>query len=546
MKSAVSSKILNYDIAIVGLGPTGATLANILGGYGWSVIGIEKEETLNLDSRAVHFDDEIMRIFQSIGLADEIAQTSVPLKKMEFIHSPVSKPFTHLYIGSQDSRYGYNGAFWFYQPTLERHLYEGTKRFKNVTTLYGHEIIDLVQNEHGVTATVTESRSKSVSSQNENLASPNSSFNIQAKYLIGCDGGRSFVRKQINIPLESANFDEPWVVVDTRMKSGKKNPDLPEYHRQYCNPSQPVTYVPMPEPYYRWEFMDVNHKGEEQATDPEYVRQQLKAFVDLDKIEIIRIAYYTFHGLWAKKWFKDRIILAGDAAHQTPPFLGQGMCSGIRDASMLGWRLDLLLKDSANKALLNSYESERYAHVKHLIYGAIFLGSIIQTRQKWKAAIRNTVLFGLLRRSPRLNTLFMNHANRKTPLEKGFIGTNCKALAGNLAIQPRIDLSNGTTVLLDELLGPDFSIILRKGKNFQVFQLNIQQISAKHMDLNQSNFQFSNFSLKQWFDKSKVDFVLIRPDRYVFDAAKERDIDKVIADFSQQFPLNTHINLTNY
>jgi len=527
-----------YDIAIVGLGPTGAVLANILGQYGWSVIGIDREEDIYYAPKAVHFDDEIMRIFQSIGLADEISKTSEAFKEMEFMLNFSGKPAAKGLVGSQDARYGYNGAFWFHQPTLEKHFRDGLTRFQNVTTLYGYEVIDIEQNENQVSLSIKDSK-EPLSAKNTHTEST-----IHAKYLVGCDGGRSFVRKKANLNLETADFDEPWIVVDTKLRNVLKDPELPKNHRQYCNPKQPVTYVPLAGPYYEWQFMVVDGKSEKEATDPFYVRQLLKPFVDLDKIEINRIAYYKFHALWATKWRNNRIIIAGDAAHQMPPFLGQGMCSGIRDASLLGWRLDMILKGIAHDTLIDSYEKERYAHVKHIINGAMLLGSIIQTTKKWKAVLRNAFIFKPLALSSTFRKWFTQKANRKMPLETGLIGKNCKSLAGHLAIQPLINVE-GKDILLDELLGDGFSIISKSGSDYQIFQMDDFRISQKDGHLNKPSLIFQSAALQTWFSENNIEFVMIRPDRYVYDAGKITDIQRILDNFREQFafakPLNQEV-----
>lgn len=510
--------VKSFDIVIVGLGPTGAVLANMLGQLGWSVLGIEREEDLYYAPRAVHFDDEIMRIFQSIGLENEILSTSEAFHKMEFMLKPEGKPIASGLVGSQDLRYGFPGAFWFHQPTLEKHLHEGLKRFPNVEIIYGNEVIDIKQNVQTVEIF---------------LQGINDS--IQCKYVIGCDGGRSSVRKIANLALESADFDQAWVVVDTKTKDGLKEPDLPNSHRQYCNPSQPVTYVPIAGPYYEWQFMIVDNRSEKEAVDPAYVRQLLKNYVDLNKVEITRIAYYKFHGLWATKWRNKRIIIAGDAAHQMPPFLGQGMCSGIRDASSLAWRLDLVLKNMTDESIIDTYETERYTHVKHIINGAILLGGIIQTTNKWKALLRNMFLFKPLAYSNVFRTWFTQKANRKKPLEKGLIGNNISQLAGHLCIQPKVSIGRNE-ILLDNLLGNKFAIIQKLDDQIFIHQLGLTELSNFKIEQLSTEKPIMCKSLLNWIEQHHVDFILIRPDKYIFDAGRMEELPKVIDNLFNMIP----------
>ena len=517
------------DVAIVGLGPTGAVLANLLGKSGCTVVGLEREPDLYYSPRAVHFDDEIMRVFQAAGLSEEIGATSEAFTEMEFLLKAGGPPAMRSKIGSQDFRYGHHGAWWFHQPTLERHFHDGLKRFPNVTPLYGVEVTGIAQDAAGATLRY---RTRG-----------GADGEIRARYVIGCDGGRSFVRKEAELPLDTADFDEAWVVVDTKTRSGAKHPDLPKNHRQVCDPKQPVTYVPIAGPYYEWQFMVMNGRSEREATDPAFVRSQLRNYVDLGSIEITRIAYYKFHALWARRWRNGRLILAGDSAHQMPPFLGQGMCSGIRDASSLSWRLDLVLRGVAAPAILDDYESERSAHVRHIIHGAMFLGHIIQTRNPLVALLRNLLLFRPASAVPAISRLVYAMANRKRPLREGFLGAVSKKLAGQIALQPKVTLPDGREALLDEALGNGFALLVRRGL-----------IDTRRPDLTRLKglvylkiVQFADAAdarcigdaqgrLRQWFDGAAVDFVLIRPDRYIFDAGRAGALGEVLSAFLAGFP----------
>jgi 3-(3-hydroxy-phenyl)propionate hydroxylase len=510
------------DVVIAGLGPTGALLANLLGQRGWSVVAFDRDEDIYYAPRAVHFDDEIMRIFQDAGLADVIGGSAESFSDMAFRLKARGPDVLRAKVGSQDGRYGHPGAWWFHQPTLERQLHDGLKRFPRVFAQRGAEIIGFEQETGNITVQV-----RSVSGD---------ICQVRGKYLIGCDGGRSFVRRAAGLTLESADFDQPWVVVDTKARCGGKEPSLPPYHFQVCDPAQPVTYVPMAGPYYEWQFMVTGNLSEREATDPNHIRQQLKPYVDLDKIEITRIAYYTFHGLWAKEWCKGRIILAGDAAHQMPPFLGQGMCSGARDAHALAWRLDLILSGRSEPMLLNDYVAERADHVDHIIQGAMFLGSVIQTRNPVIAFLRNVFLFRLTNLIPPLNEAFVRTANRKRPLSGGCFGTNRPKVAGHLMPQPVVRVEAGELVLLDELLGQGFAIVARKGELVAAQhliadlarRLPLRLIELGPMATGQIVADPTG-NLEKFLHAHDSDFAIIRPDRYFFDAGRAAEFSKCLS-----------------
>lgn len=511
MKSAA----YDCDVAIVGLGPTGAMLANLLGLYGWRVIGLESDVEVYPATRAIHFDDECMRVFQFAGLSREVERSSEPFSELELKRTARGKPLLRLQVGSQDHPYGHALAWWFHQPTFEAHLREGLERYPNVQPLYGVTADEITQTGDRVLIAGHRPSGECI--------------RVQAKFLVGCDGGRSFVRKSAGISLDSANFDERWVVVDTRTRTGEKDRTLPPNHAQICSPRQPTTYVPLAGPYYRWELMVTDGKSNEQATDPEYVRRQLSELVDLDRIEIVRIACYNFHGLWARSWVSGRIILAGDAAHQMPPFLGQGMCSGIRDAHALSWRLNLILSGCSNASILDDYFEERSPHVREIIRGAIFFGSLIQTRNRGTAFLRDVIL-RTLNLSHATRRAFLKGINRKRPLKHGCLGGS--PLAGHLALQPQITLPDGRVELLDEVLGRDFAVLARKGSLAQ-HTVVLEELRAA---LPVRTLEFGAVSdradvmdhsgvLERWFSENRIDFVLIRPDRYVFDAGPAQQME---------------------
>jgi 3-(3-hydroxy-phenyl)propionate hydroxylase len=517
-----------FDVIVVGLGPTGAMLANLLGQRGHSVLCVERDTDVYYSPKAVHFDDEIMRIFQSAGLAEEIAQTADSFTEMAFLTAPHRKPAWRTLVGTQDKRYGHAGAWFFHQPTLERQMRTGLERFGCVQCLLGATATEMRQDEQGVSLMLTQL--------------DGSVREVRGRFLVGCDGGRSTIRRLAELTLDTADFDEPWVVVDTKTRSGGKHPGLPPIHQQTCNPAQPVTYVPIAAPYYEWQFMVMGNKTEREATDPAFVRSQLREFVDLDTIEIIRIAYYRFHALWARKWRNGRVVLAGDSAHQMPPFLGQGMCSGIRDADSLSWRLNLILKGRATIDLLDDYEAERSAHVQHIIQGAMFLGRVIQTRRRLVAWLRNFFLFGLANTFPPYARFLMFHMNRKRPLECGWLGKNRPKLAGTLSLQPTVTTSTGDRALLDSLQGGDFAIVARasaapfiEDKLPRLGDSLPVRLTLFAEQSNGSAIGDVEHRLMKQFDENAIDFLVVRPDHYIFDGGRVKDFEAVASQISSRF-----------
>lgn len=266
----------------------------------------------------------------------------------------------------------------------------------------------------------------------------------------------------------------------------------------------------------------------ENITQPEKIIKLLQPFINPDKLEIARSAVYIFHGLTVSQWKKGRLLLAGDSAHQMPPFAGQGMCSGIRDAHNLAFKLDLVLKGLASKQLLDTYQAERKPHVTAISKGAIKMGKLIQTQNKWKAKLRDFQFF-LARNFSFIQTKMQADFIKKEPYKKGFLG-NTHALVGHLAIQPEIILKNGKPTLLDDLLGNQFALISQQKLSEEQSQY-FKKLTAGKVFLLGTDFSSAVF--KNLMEAHKIDFLIIRPDRYVYAAGKISQVEKALHTINQ-------------
>ncbi|MBX2875187.1 MAG: bifunctional 3-(3-hydroxy-phenyl)propionate/3-hydroxycinnamic acid hydroxylase [Saprospiraceae bacterium] len=506
---------MQYDISIVGCGPVGATLANLLGHFGYTVAIFEKEMKVYRAPRAVHIDDEVVRIFQAVGILDKLKANIVPFERMQFV-SAKGKVMLEACSPSNYQPYGHTPANWFLQPVLEELLRAQFEENSNIRFYQGCEVNDLIEQSASVQLTALELRTQK-------------EITIESKYLIGCDGGKSLVRKSMAVTFDSLNFDQSWMVVDTFVKSAQDLELLPHLHQQICDPYRPVTYVPGVGNHRRFEFMLRADETPESIAEPEMIHRLLASFIDPQKLEIARSAVYTFHGLIANQWKKGRLILAGDSAHQMPPFAGQGMCSGIRDAHNLAFKLDLVLSGLASQALLDSYQAERKPHVTEISKGAIKMGKLIQAQTPYKVWLRDLQFF-LAQRSSYLQTKMQEDFVKKTPYKQGFIGKR-HPLSGQLAIQPTISVGQNRELWLDELLGNQFALISTQklgGTHTQAFE---KQLGAKILILNK-DFQATPF--EEWMAKHDIDFVLIRPDRYIYDAGKMKHLEQVFTSLSKQ------------
>ncbi len=503
-----------FDCLIIGLGPVGAILGNLLGKAGLHVCILERETEIYPHPRAIHGDDEMLRTLQSAGLWDRILPHIQPFEQMELL-SEIGKPLIQIDVANPKQPNGFPTDFWFFQPKLEEILREGLERFPNVEIHLGAEVNSIQQDENQVEATFT--------SPLDDAQNPTEKKKIRANYLVGCDGGNSFTRKQVGGKLKDLGFHQKWLVIDALAKDMGEwaepswtisNENWGEIHQQILNPKQPITYVSGVGKHRRWEVMemDKSSSADETSESTEAILRELDLEINH---EIIRKAHYTFHALIAENWQFNRIFLCGDAAHQMPPFLGQGLCSGFRDAENLAWKLEIVLKEKLDKKrskiLLSTYQSERYEHVLNLIDGAVFLGKVIQTTHPMTAKIRDSLL-KLIRNSNFIKRKIQQKIVKKENLKEGMLQTKKHKLVGSLFPQFRLELK-GKTTLSDQVLPSQFTI------------LGVGNLSDSETVYNWLSYEkIEENSVIEWFKKNKVEFVIIRPDKRIYGCGEAKDL----------------------
>jgi 3-(3-hydroxy-phenyl)propionate hydroxylase len=473
-----------FDVGIVGYGPVGAALANLLGVAGLSVAVFEREASVYHQPRAGHFDDEVMRVFQAIGLADAVLPTLRVNPGMRFVNAKgealIDWPRPQE-IGPQ----GWNASFRFHQPTLERILREGVARFGHAVFLQREVLAatDMGQHVEVVAREVVSGREQTV----------------RCRYVVGCDGGRSMVRRAMQVAMDNLHSDERWLVTDIELTEDL--PQLGDFTIQYCDPARPVTYARGVGGHRRWEFMLVD--GDDPATiaQEEQVWRLLKRWIAPAQGRIERATVYTFHSIVAKGWRKGRLLLAGDAAHQMPPFLGQGMCAGIRDVSNLAWKLAAVLRGEAPDALLDSYETERAPHVRRYIEQAVRLGSLIQIKDPAQAAVRDEQF----RSHPEMMKSI------RPPLGSGLHG-DARPPAGELAPQPR--LSDGRR--MDDAVGMNFALLATQGFFDALPDTFVETLRMRNV------VPLPGEGL-DYLRSLDADAAVVRPDRYLLGVAADAD-----------------------
>ena len=348
-----------YDVIIVGLGPTGGTLANLLALNGFSILILEREKNLYALPRAVHFDDEIMRVFQTIGITKKFIKNTIVNKGTKFVNSD-GKVLLDWPRPKSITENGWYPSYRFHQPDLERNLRNRLKTFKKVKLMQNTEVIKIKNNKNLV---------------NLLFKSKNKLRKVYSKYVIGCDGARSTTREQIGSVLDNLGFTQKWAVVDLILRKNKNK--LPDRTIQYSNSERPATYCRNVGKRRRWEFAIRDNESEKEILSDKYIWNFLKPWLNPKDAFLERKAIYIFQSAIARKWRKGRIFIAGDAAHLMPPFMGQGMCAGIRDASNLAWKISWCIKNNHNEKFLDSYQTERFSNAKEYIETTMRMGEFV-------------------------------------------------------------------------------------------------------------------------------------------------------------------------
>lgn len=451
------------DVVISGLGPTGATLAHLLGKRGLSVLVLEREPTFYGNARAVYTDDECMRVMQAAGVSTELAanmQVDTPAQWV-LADGEVLGQYWRL-----DRPYGWPIINFLYQPWLETTLSDLLSRYPTVKVLRGRELVSFEQDAEGVSLThqaTSSFRFSDASDARTEAAVDPDPQTLRARYLVGADGGRSLVRETLGIGMSGKNFPEPWLVVDLEMKEGEDALRHLPYFSFICDPDCPTVCCPQPGRFHRFEFMLMPGQTKEQMEDPAVVRALISRHVDPDKFEVKRKLVYTFNALVAKDWRKGRVFLAGDAAHMTPQFMGQGMSSGVRDAFNLAWKLDAVLSGCASDRLLDTYGTERFHHAKAMIDISVQMKDFVSMSNPLASLLRNLLVRTVLV-TPILGRYVREGRFKPAPTYEqgsyfGLPRTRRRSAEGTMIPQPKVRTFKGKRVLLDEVLGEGYALI---------------------------------------------------------------------------------------
>ncbi len=501
------------SVLIVGAGPTGLTIANLLGQYGIKTLLIERNRGLCDFPRAISIDDEGLRICQSLGLREEVL--AHVLLDLGVHYRSRTRLLVHV-----KPRYGCNGyplVSTFDQPSLEGTLLAGLRRFPCIEARFGYTLEAFMQTEQSVLASV-----RTPAGQLQQIA---------CAYLLACDGGKSVVRHALGIDMHGTTFPQRWLVADGLCEDQA----APHCITFFCNPIRPAVSIPAPGRGVRWEFMLFPGECEEQLLIPVNVRQLIQQIGGPKEPCIIRQTIYTFHASCACSFAHGRVFLLGDAAHLLPPFGGQGMNCGLRDAHNLAWKLALVLRDQARQAILETYQQERAPHTLRMVRFSALLGSMIMPTSRPIAFFRDSILRILMALPLVAASLAEARLKPEASYQHGFLLSDgsglSRALTGQLLPQPVVLLQGDKPMLLDDLLGSGFALLRLHTDPCEAFQplqadlwrrLKPRSIclvpATEYRPGISQNVIYAVDNQQQFarFLRGRRDiFVLVRPDRYV-------------------------------
>ncbi|CAE6856132.1 bifunctional 3-(3-hydroxy-phenyl)propionate/3-hydroxycinnamic acid hydroxylase [Paraburkholderia domus] len=571
---------VSADVAIIGAGPVGLMIANYLGLQGVRVVLVEKLEQIIDYPRAIGLDDEALRVFQSVGLADALLPHTTPDHWMRFV-THTGHCFAS--IEPRTDEFGWSRRNAFIQPLADRVLFEGLHRFPHVEVLFGHSLTSFTQNHSGITI--------------ETEHAQGGHRTIRTSYMVGADGGNSFVRRLLNVPFEGRTKPNQWIVVDVR-----NDPIGSPHVYMHCDPKRPYVSAALPHGIRRFEFMVMPGETEEALSKPENMAALIRKVVaDPEKVDYIRKRVYTHNARLASTFRMDRVLLAGDAAHIMPVWQGQGYNSGIRDASNLGWKLAMVVKGLASDALLDTYTTERRAHARSMIHLSEVAGDIFAPTSRFgikfrDAFVRTFNLFPAVKRyfvemrfkpMPRYEAGVVLLAER--PRKHGFLARVlersghsapgrllglmsqkresllgrlvygrdplCHSPVGRMFIQPRVRTVDGNVVRLDDVVGNRFAIVgwgsdptfgltsaareiwQRLGGCFVLAKPDTQL--GFHDDVPDGVIAIgdANGRMKEWFARVPESVVLLRPDRFVAGMCTPQQVSAYIGELACKLAL---------
>ena len=514
---------LEYDVAIIGLGPVGCTAAILLAEAGLKVAAIERDEEVYRLPRAVNLDGEIIRAFQKVGrgqVVQDLMQPVRPGDRAGFANSErewlFGQPFVE--FGSN----GWQPMNMFDQPELESYLRAEAVGHERVQACIGFEVAAIENAGDGVR--LEYGRVGSGTPQT-----------LTARYALACDGASSPTRRAFGIGWKDLGYDHHWLVVDVTLKDGHT---LGNDTLQVCDPDRLVTYVCTKDPYRRWEFRMHDDETAEDMLKEEKIFSLIDPWTPRGTYEIRRAAVYQFHAATADRWQVGRVFIAGDAAHQTPPFLGQGMNAGMRDVVNLSWKLPLVIHGAAAEGLLETYFVERNGHAHDLVDWAVSIGRLMEHLAEQERCARAGE--PVPEAPATLRSSGYGQGREQPPIRDGVViagQVSDSGATGYLFNQPIVRTPTGSECRLDELLGSGFALVSRAAlpELSDRSRKILDRIGAAVVSL--AGLTVVRGRLDRLFENHEV--AIVRPDRLVFGhTAPDMPVDRLVEALADKLMIN--------
>jgi len=506
----MSVKPNEFQVVVAGFGPTGAVATSLLGDRKIRTLAIDRQHAVYDKPRAIAIDHEILRLLDNLGVAERVRSYIAPFPASQHFGAK-GQLIRRIDMVSEPYPLGYTPSMVFTQPPVEAALRQHAQTYPDVKVELGTELIGLSQTNDGVTL---------------QLRSDDGSIRtVTSDYLIACDGASSGIRQQLGIAFEDMVFDEPWLVVDLHV-SEAASAKLPRTAAQFCDPARPTTFIIGPGLHRRFEIMLLPGEDPREMEAPDQVWRLLQKWLTPADATLWRAASYRFHALVVSEWRRGRVLLAGDAAHQQPPFIGQGMCQGIRDVANLVWKLHRVLCGRSGPELLDSYGEERRAHVRELTTRIKAIGHVICERDPVAAEARDARLLAEGGGKPRTIT----RQDIVPPLSRGLLSTAPHAANGTLFPQPWVRTPAGRQ-LLDAACGTGWRLVLDDGSCLAVtpaiesyaraLEMRIIRIGQALGPAKSGALAEESGVLAQWFERHECAAAIVRPDHYVFGVSSD-------------------------
>ena len=527
------------QVVIVGGGPNGITAAHYMGMYGVDCVVLELADGILPYPRAVGMDDEALRVLQGIGIAELAVRDMICDVPLRYYNA---RGVCFAEVKPSAAHYGWPMRNIFMQQLLEGTLRENLGQHASVELRQGHELLELEQDEQGVSLQVRRADGEV--------------YRIQADYVIGADGGRSTVRKQLGIELLGLTHPRKWVVVDT----ANDTLDAP-YTALHADPQRPFVCIYLPYQQRRWEFMLMEGEDEAKMCEEATIRKLIHGHIGdaVDQLNVIRIRAYTHHSRVAARFVEGRVALVGDAAHISPPWAGQGLNSGLRDVANVAWKLAAILQGRAAPSILASYDQERRGHATELVALADNMGAVLGLTNPLMAGVRDW-LFQAVNSVDNLRSHLLEFKFKpKATITKGLVYHERDELreddlVGQLFIQPNIEDAQGQRRRLDEVLGNGYAVLGYRVNPYEQVSAPMAEYWARwgtrFIQINRSrsglrrnqpltardalSIEDVDNRLGEWFSKVRDCIVVVRPDRFVAAITTPERLDGVLRKLAEQ------------